>query len=125
MAVFQEFLNNIYHLGDMLRRPRCDLGPLVAEGVKIFPEVLDIRRRKFIDRDISCRGLLYDPVINICQVKNMEKLITLELQIAPQNVAENKGAEIADMREIPDGRPTNVHSYLTGFNRLKFLDLSR
>src|SRR5438046_2815416 len=101
MAVFEQLRDNFNHFRNMFRRARCNLGPLVAEGVKIFPEVLNKGRRKFINRNVSCRGLVYDPVIDICQVKNMKKLVTLELKVPPQNVAENKGAEIADMREIP------------------------
>jgi hypothetical protein len=46
-------------------------------------------------------------------------------QITPQNVAECKCAEIADVREAPNRRTANIHSHVRAVEWLKFFDLSR
>ena len=55
----------------------------------------------------------------------MRHFVPLVFQIPPQDIAENKRAKIANVREIPNGRPADVHPHFAALKRLEFLDRAR
>src|SRR5688572_19304895 len=125
LSVLDQLRDDIDHLRNMMRRPRRYFWPLVAKCVKIFPKILYIRRRKFIDAHALLRRLINDPVVDVCQIKNVRDFVTLELQITTQDVAKNERPEIADVRKIPNGRPADIHPHFAFFLRVKFFLLTR
>jgi hypothetical protein len=54
----------------------------------------------------------------------MRDFVPLVLQISAQNVAKDESAKIADMREIPNRRPADIHPHAGIVQRLKVLDLT-
>jgi hypothetical protein len=49
----------------------------------------------------------------------------LIFQITPQDIAENESAKVADVSEIPNRRPANVHPHFAFFQRVKLVDRAR
>src|SRR5438045_4082863 len=107
----------------MLRRPRSNVRTFITQRIEIFPEILNIRLGKFIDRNAARVRLVDDPIVNVRQIKDVRQLVTLELQIPPQNVTKNERSKVADMREIPNRRPAHIHPDLVVAQSLEFLDL--
>ena len=124
MPVFKKLRDDIDHLGNVMCCPRSYLRPLVSESVEIFPEILNIWSREFVDADVLFRRLVDDAVVNIGQVKYVRQFIALIFQIPTQNIAENERPEIADVRKIPDGGPADVHADLVVVKRMKLFDSS-
>ena len=106
----------------MVCRTRRDFRPFVSERVKIFPKVLNEWRSEFVNADISGGGLIYDPIVDVRQVENVLNLKSL--QIPPKNIGKNERAKVANMCEIPNCRPANVHPYRVIFQRPKFFRLT-
>ncbi len=51
----------------------------------------------------------------------MLHFVTAQLQKTPQHVLKNKGAEIANVREIVDRWPASIHLHFVGFQRNEWL----
>jgi hypothetical protein len=66
-----------------------------------------------------------DAVVDISEIENVSDLEPLELEVSPQNVAENERSEIADVGKVPHRRPADIKADLVGLDRAEFLYLSR
>ena len=53
----------------------------------------------------------------------MSQIVAFESEITTKHISENKGSEIADMREIPNRRTANIKFYLVAAERREFLGL--
>ena len=53
-------------------------------------------------------GGLDRPVIDVGQVHDVKDVVARAFEPAAQQILEQKGPEVADMREIPDGRTAGV-----------------
>src|SRR6266852_3580733 len=69
-------------------------------------------------------GIGDNAVIHIRKVHHVVQLESTQLQEAPQNILEDEGAVIADVRIAVDGRPASVHAHFARLLRNKGFDLS-
>lgn len=83
MTAVEQPRDDLDHFSDMLGRPGRNLGPLVAECVKIFPKILDKGRGKFVDAYILFGSLIDNPVIDIGQIKDVRQIVAFEFEISP------------------------------------------
>jgi hypothetical protein len=61
-------------------------------------------------------------VVDVRQVHDLGDVVTEILQGAPENVLEEKGAEIADVREVIDRRSAGVHPHVPRLDRLEIFE---
>src|SRR5687768_17336648 len=80
-----------------------------AERLQIFKESLFERRHKFPQGRAGFADALDDLVLDVGDVHHVSHLVTTELEITPDEIGEDKGAEIADMPEVINRRPAAIH----------------
>src|SRR6266852_9064291 len=113
------------HRRHVLRRARIHVRGLDAQIVAVFEkrlgERLGVRGQWFPRR----ARRLDRAVVDIGQVHDLKDLIARILEPAPQQIFEQKGAEIADMRVVPDGGTAGVQRYARRGERFERLNATR
>ena len=119
VALFHELFNVIYHLLDVLGGFGDDLGLADIELIKVFEKDFRIKFRDLPRRlFLLARGFLHlvlalvavaQKVTHVRDVHHSFELIAVIFERAAENIHENIGAQIADMREIVDCRSAAVH----------------
>jgi len=120
---------------NVLSRRKEEFQPLFEDKVNMYvcgPTVLEIDARIFFDnlhrRHRRLPGFLQDPILSgIKQVADIGNVLNVEYVVP--NVAEepddyvkiNIGFGIADMGEILNGGPANIHVHFAFEERLEFL----
>ena len=116
--VFQA-LHELHHLRDVVGSSRVVFGPLDVQGVEVGKKRLDETVRVLANPETRGGGLADGLVVDVRQVHDLGDVVTEEFQGAPQNVLEEKGAEIADVGEVIDRRPAGVHPHVPRLDRLE------
>lgn len=80
--------------------------------------------RKLTQRQSGRAGVADDFVVHVGQVHDVEQFIAAPFQMPPQDVHEDERAEVADVGEVIDRRPTGVHPYPPPFERDEWLPLA-
>ena len=93
------------------------LGALDPQRVEILEEGLDVLLRELVDRLAMLGRLLDDAVLDVGQVHHLGDAIPLLEEDAAQQVLEEEGAEVTDMRIIVDGRAAGVHPNVAWLDR--------
>jgi hypothetical protein len=105
-----EPLDDLDHLRDVSRRARHDVGALAPQGVEVFPERLDVARRVVVNREAALLRVLDDAVFHVRDVHHVHDFVAAVFEVAGERVAEDaERAEVADVREVPDGRAAEVN----------------
>ena len=104
-------------------RARGVLRTAAAERVEVFEKFRLVSGRVFLARAAGLADALDDFVLHIRDVHHVGEDVTLEFQIAPDQVGEDERPEIADVREVVHRRPAAVHADLFAgrVERRKFL----
>ena len=110
MAVGGEALDERDHVADVIGGFDDVLGALEAQGGSVVEEGLDEDGGEFTDGFTGGGGLLDDAVVDIGEIHDVVQAVTPVAQPAAEDVLEGKGAQIADMSEIPDGGAAGVHA---------------
>ena len=99
-------------------------GGFDTERLAIFEKGL----REFLgivaDRFSCGGGVGDDAIVHVGQVHDVIQFESAEFQEAPENILEDKGAIVADVRVVVDRRAASVHAYFPRFLRDKRLDFS-
>src|SRR2546430_16523898 len=104
----------------MLRRARIMFHPLDPQRVEILEEGLDVLLGELVDRLAVLGGLLDDAVLDVSEVHHLGHAISLLEGDPAQQVLEEEGAEVTDVRYVVDGRTAGIHPTLA---RLEWTEL--
>ena len=120
-------LDQRLHLGDVLGRARLDRRPQAAERIDVLVELLlgllgdDADR--FVERQVRIllRRARVDLVVDVGDVAHVGDVLgAVEMPQQPeQHVEHDHRPRIADMREVVDRRPADIHAHARGIERLK------
>ncbi len=96
-----------------------------TEHGRIFEESLLVLRRVLLHRDAIAGGVANDLVVYVGNVHDMLDLVTALPQKSAKKIDGDKGAEVADVSVVVDGRSASVHADLGVAERAELLDLRR
>src|SRR5208283_2650724 len=95
-----------------------------AERAAIGVESLNVLFRVIAYGDARGGGIGDDAVVHVGQVHHVGQLEAAEFQEAPQDVLENEGAEIADVRVVVHRGAAGVHADFPGLQGHERLNLA-
>ncbi len=101
------------------------IGPSNAQGIQVLKEGLLERLRKLRERDAGLAAAADRLVIDVSQIHHAFDLVAAKLEVALEQILENIGAEVSDMREIIDRRTARVHPHPVGIDGLELFDFAR
>src|SRR5205807_8516341 len=73
------------------------------------------------DADAALGGVADDPVLDVGDVDHVRQAIAAEAEVPPEQVVEEEGPEVADVREVPDGWAAGVEADVPGLERFELL----
>src|ERR1700693_533701 len=123
VAFLVEQVDQRDHFEDVFRSPRVMLGPLDTQRIEILEKRLDVFLGELVDRLAMLGGLLDDAVLDVGQIHHLGDAVSLLQQDPAQQVLEEKGAEVADVRVVVDGRTARIHPDVAHFDRLELFHL--
>ncbi len=126
MTGVDELADHRDHHVDVPGRVGLHVGRLNAEGRHVVVVDLRIPRRDLGDRLAGLERRRDDLVIDVGDVTREGQFVTAP-QHACEQVENDRGARVADMRIVVDGRPAQVHRHLARLEGLEgdFLSLER
>ena len=126
MAFFDERRDHLNHPRDVLRGSGLGemIGAFDAQRVEILEERFFERRSEVRQRHATSPATANCFVIHIGEIHHAIDLQAPILQMPLQQILENVGAEISDMREIINSRPAGVETHLPRLARHEVLDLT-
>ncbi len=124
-SVGDQLFDQCPHLGDMLGRARLDRRPQGPERVDVLAKLLFGQFRNLADRLVQRqpgkipRGALIDLVVDVGDVANVgDVVLAIEMPQQPkQHIEHDDRARIADMGEVVDRRPADIHAHVFGIER--------
>ena len=111
-AAGDQFIDQRNDVADVPGRARGVLRTAAAERVEVFEKFRLVSGRVFLARAAGLADALDDFVLHIRDVHHVGEDVTLEFQIAPDQVGEDECPEIADVREVVHRRPAAVQADL-------------
>jgi hypothetical protein len=105
-----EALDGLHHVVDVGRRGDEALGALETQGLAIGEKSVRVVPGVFLERLVLRHGVANDLVVDIGDVHHVVEREAVGAEGLAQQVDENEGAEVADVREIVDGWATGVHA---------------
>ena len=103
---------------------RVDCGAFNAELVEILKKRGFVSRGEFPQRQIFRSGIADGLVVHIGEVHNLRDFGAVVFERAFEDVLKQISAEIADVREIVDGRSAGVHADIGAVDRFELLNAS-
>ena len=123
VAALFELVDGGGHFGDVLCGAGDALGAFEAERGAVVEECLSIGVGVFFERFALCDGVANDFVVDIRDVHDVVERKARRAQPAPQEIVEDEGPEVADVREVVDGGTAGVHLDGLAFQRFERLHL--
>src|SRR2546423_5485362 len=122
MSRVQQLLDQRYHLRNMARGARNNLGSFAAERVGVFPEGIDVLGRVVVDIQTGFLRLSDDAVFNVSDIHHVFDFEAFELQIPTQNVGGDGAAKVSDVTVVPDRWTAVIEADLAVFQGAKLFD---
>ena len=97
-------------------RIQCS-GDSTLSVLAIGEESLDVFFRVLANADAGGGRIGDDAVVHVGQIHDVGQLEAAQLQEAAQNILEDEGAEIADVRVVVDRGAAGVHVHFAGLQR--------
>jgi len=121
----QEAADERDHRLDVLGGPRVDVRPPDPEVFAILVKGVDVLLDVLAERSTARARRGDRAVVHVGQVHDVEDLVVQRLEIAPQEIFEEKGPKIPDVGEVPYRGPAGVHRHPRGGERREGLDRPR
>ena len=111
------------HRVDMLGRARLDIRLKAAKCLRVGLEGRVGFFRQFADRNIPLGGAGVDLVIDVRDVADIgDVILAVEMAQQPvEHIEDDERPRIADMGEVIDRRPADIHAHVGGIDRLEDL----
>src|SRR5687767_8117134 len=106
----EQTLDQRNHFGNMSSRAGHDVRPFTTQRIEVFPQGLDVFGGVVVYCESSFLGLGDDAVFDVGDVHHVCDVVTLELQVATNNVRGYSRAEVPDVAIVPDGRATVIET---------------
>ena len=110
-------LDDLDHLGDGLSGARLDIRGEVAEGGNVGAVVFERLLGNFADRHAVFASPRVDLVVNVGDVAYIGHAREHAPEQADQHVVDHRGAGVADMGEVIDGRAAAIDTHVAGIDR--------
>ena len=118
-AFFLELFDEVNHGVNVVGGADDFLGHFEGEGAHVVEKGLDIFFCVLADGDAFDGGILDDAVVHVGEIHDVEETIAAGAQVAAEDVLEDEGAEVADVREVVDGGAAGVHADFARMNRVE------
>ncbi len=126
-ATLHQLLDDGAHVRDMLGRARLDCWAEVTQRIDIVMKLLLGLFRDLADRFVQRqagkipRGTVVDLVVDVGDVADVgDVTLAIEMPQQPeQHVEHDNRAGVADMGEVIDGRPADIHAHVVRIERHK------
>ena len=125
MNPFGEALDQLHHIVNMFRGAGDVIGRLEVQCPPVVEVRLDIFVGVVADAGAGSGGLLDDAVVHVGKVHHLDDAKSLRVKIPPENVLENKGAEVTNVGVVVDRGSAGVHVHFVGHQRNERFRLSR
>ena len=110
-AAIDQLRNHRHHFIDVVRSTRLDVRRANTERTHIVVVRLDIARRNFVYRLTALNRGSVNFVINVRNVACKRQLVSASQQPS-QQVENDRGSCVADMRVVINRRATQIHRHL-------------
>ena len=114
-ALLFEFLDEIEHLRDELRRARLVGGREAPEGEHVLLHRAGEFVGERVGRDAALGRAADDLVVHVGDVAHERDLVARRLEPAADHVEGDEGAAVADVAVVVDGDAADVHAHAAGF----------
>ena len=121
VALVDEGLHEFDDLRDVLRDLRVNVGLDDVESLCVVEVLLDVLLGDLRRRDALFFRAVDDLVVNIGEVLHEFDLVASVLEVPSECVEHYERPCVSYMKEVVDRRAADVHSYLAGLDRYKFL----
>ena len=88
------------------------MGDTAVQGLEIVEKCFFKAAGEFAQRSFGFADALDDFVVNVRDVHHVLRGKALKFEVTANEVAENKGAPVADMGEVVNGRAAAIHTHL-------------
>ena len=119
--LLDEVLNHLDHLADVRGRPGGDVRPADAKGVHVLVVFPDELLGQLPDGDLEPPRAGDDLVVHVCEVAHEGDLVAPASEVAADDVEDDGRPRVAEVAEVVDRHPADVHLHpagLEGFERL-------
>ncbi len=125
MVAVDEPGDELDHLVDVAGGARVDVGAADAEGVEVIEEAAHDGLGELLEGDALAAGAIDGLVVDIGQVHDELDVEALPLEVPMEQVVEEEGAVVPDVRELVDGGTAGVHAGGAGLDRIELVEGSR
>ena len=123
VAFLLELVNRGGHFGDVLGRARDAFGAFKAQHRAIVEKRFGVGFGVIGERLALRDRIANDLVVHVRDVHDVIEFVTVEPEHATQQIVEDEGAEITDVRVIVNRRAAGIHSHGIALDRREWLDL--
>src|SRR5262249_53103428 len=125
IAAGQQPVDQSHHLLYMPGRAWIDLGVLGPQQAHVLEEDLLPSARELADADAGQVCLLDDSIVDVGDVQDVDEPVATYGQMPSQQVVQEVGAIVAQVRVVPDRGTTGVHTHDACFERTDLLFAAR